>query len=625
MCGIAGYVAPKGVDEGILTRMTDAVRHRGPDAAGYHISADKVVGFGHRRLSIIDVAAGHQPMCNEDGSVWIIFNGEIYNFAELRPALEAKGHQFRTHSDTEVIIHAYEEYGPRCVEQFNGMFAFAIYDSKARRIFLARDRFGKKPLHYAVTSGDFLFGSELKSLLAHPTIRREIDLDALATYLMREHVPAPLTIFKRVRKLPPAHWMIYDLDQRELKIERYWRMSIAPDLKIGEREAADLLLTELRAAVQRRLVSEVPLGVFLSGGIDSSGVAALMAETVSSGKLKTFNIAFTEKSYDESSYARRVAKLLGSDHYEETFSAGQMLEVLPECVEFLDEPFADPSVLPTYMLSRFTRKHVTVALGGDGGDELFAGYPSFVASRYAKWFERAPSPVQAMVQFAAKRMPVSTKNFSPDFVVRQFLKGVSYPEPLRTQVWLGAFGPVDLPKLMPGVAHDPFQEFRAQARVFEKAPMEVINDLTAHYAETYMADGILVKVDRASMACSLETRAPILDVRVAELAGRLPPGLKLRGRTTKWILKKALEGKLPDDILHRPKKGFGIPIAGWLREGLAPMARDLLAPKKLRKEGLFDPQFVNTLLEEHQNGFRNHRKPLWTLLMFEMWAERHLW
>ncbi|MBI5818651.1 MAG: asparagine synthase (glutamine-hydrolyzing) [Verrucomicrobia bacterium] len=625
MCGIAGWVSLNGSDEAVLLRMTAAMAHRGPDAEGFHFSADRRVALGHRRLSIIDLASGAQPMANEDGSVWVTYNGEIYNFAELREDLLRRGHRFATRSDTEVILHAYEQYGSRCVEMFNGMFAFALWDGNAQRLFLARDRFGKKPLHYTLADGAFLFGSEIKALLAHPAVRRNLDPDALAAYLAHEYVPCPLTIFRGIRKLPPAHWMTYEPQTGRTVIERYWTFPLAPDPNLGEQEAAEMLLSELRGAVKRRLVSEVPLGVFLSGGIDSSGVAALMAETVPVGKLKTFNIAFTEKSYDESSYARRVAALLGSEHHEEVFSAGQMLGVLPDVIGFLDEPFADPSLLPTYMLSRFTRKHVTVALGGDGGDELFAGYPSFVASRYAHWFEQAPAPLRAMVEAVARRLPVSARNFSLDFVVRQFLKGVPYPEPLRTQVWLGAFGPSELQQLLPGQVADPFAEFRRQTDGFAQSPDELVNRLTAHYTETYMTDDILVKVDRASMACSLEVRAPLLDVRVAELAGRLPARLKLRGRQTKWLLKRALAGKLPHDILHRPKKGFGIPITQWLREDLAPLAREHLAADKLRREGLFDANFVQMLLDEHQRGARNHRKPLWTLLVFELWAARHLW
>jgi asparagine synthase (glutamine-hydrolysing) len=628
MCGLAGWVASRTVDEAILRRMTDALIHRGPDADGFYVSPDRRVGLGHRRLSIIDLATGDQPISNEDGTIWVIFNGEIYNFPDLRDDLERAGHRFATNSDTEVIVHAYEHYGEDCVHRLNGMFAFALYDQPAQRVFLARDRFGEKPLHYAVVDGDFLFGSEIKALLAHPGVSRTVDLRAFARYLVYEYVPSPSSIFREIRKLPPAHRMTYDVRSGAIHLSRYWDLEFRPDPTRPEGDAAAELYQRLRGAVQRRLMSEVPLGVLLSGGIDSSAVLALMAEVVPARRIKTFNIAFTDKSFDESGFARDVARRFGTEHHEHVFDVREMVAVLPEVLAFLDEPLADASLLPTYLLSRFTRRSVTVALGGDGGDELLAGYPTFTASRYAQWFDRAPAAVRRVVERVAARLPTSTKNFSFDFKLRQFLKGMEYPEPRRTQVWLGSFSPSDLSDLLS-------EDVKAQLNGFDAledldlllgAPVvanaDWLDRLVYQHVNTYLADDILAKVDRASMACSLEVRAPFLDHTLAGFLGTLPSSFKLRGGRAKYLLKKSLAGRLSVGVLDRPKKGFGIPIAQWLKDELSALARETLGTEKLRKQGLFNPQRVQTLLEEHQAGSRNHRKPLWTLLMFQWWSER---
>jgi asparagine synthase (glutamine-hydrolysing) len=629
MCGIAGYVAARGVDQAVLQRMADAIVHRGPDAEGFYISPDHTVGFAFRRLSIIDLAGGNQPMSNEDGTVWVIFNGEIYNFSELRAELQQKGHRFATNSDTEVIVHAYEQYGPECVARLNGMFAFALHDQRQQRLLLARDRFGKKPLHYALADGGLVFGSEIKALHCHPGIGRDPDLRSLARYLTFEYVPAPHSIFRDIKKLPPAHVMIYDLQSRQAKVSRYWDLQFRPSAHMDEAEAGEELVRRLREAVRCRLMSDVPLGVFLSGGIDSSTVVALMTELMPPQQVKTFNIAFVEKSFDESRYARLVAKRFGTDHHEELFGVRQMLDVLPDVLRFLDEPFADASLLPTYLLSRFTRKRVTVALGGDGGDELVAGYPTFAAARYAEWYRRAPGFVQAAVEWFARQLPSSTRNFSFDFKLRQFLKGVPYEEPRRTQVWLGSFSTEELTDLLsPEVksqlnGFDPMEDLGRLCSREVAATEDWLDRLIYQYVNSYLTDDILVKADRASMACSLEVRAPFLDYTFAEFLATLPPSFKLRGRSGKYLLKKSLEGKLPREVLYRPKKGFGIPIAQWLKGDLAALAREKLSPQKLHQQGLFNPARVQTLLDEHQAGVRNHRKQLWTLLIFELWAERH--
>ncbi len=628
MCGRAGCVAPRAIDEALLHRLTGALAHRGPDAEGFYVSPDRRIGLGHRRLSIIDLTTGQQPMSNEDGTVWVILNSEIYNFPALRTDLEHRGHRFATASDTEVIVHGYEEWGDDCVSRLNGMFAFAVYDQRAERLLLARDRFGKKPLHYTSVGDEFLFASEIKSLLVHPRVSRALDLQALSRYLVYEYVPNPHSIFSGIRKLPPAHRLSYDLRTRELRLSRYWDLEFRPDRSCDVRAAALELRDRLREAVRCRLMSDVPLGVFLSGGVDSSAVVALMAELMPPRDIKTFTIAFREKSFDESPHARRVARLFGTDHHEQQFDVRAMLAALPDVIGFLDEPFADASLLPTYLLSRFARTAVTVALGGDGGDEMFAGYPTFAASRYARWYERAPAPVRAAVARFADALPASTRNFSFDFKLRQFLKGIPHPEPRRTQVWLGSFDPDELNGLLSEevkAQHDGFDALADLDRLPEAAAIagaDWLAKLIYQYATTYLTDDILVKADRASMACSLEVRAPLLDYTLAEFLAGLPSSFKMRGRAGKYLLKRALSDRLPADLLRRPKKGFGIPIAEWLKHDLSALARDALAVERLRKQGLFNPQWAQRLLREHQEGRRNHRKQLWTLLVFELWAER---
>ena len=458
-------------------------------------------------------------------------------------------------------------------------------------------------------------------------VGKVLDLRAFARYLTYEYVPSPSSIFRGIRKLPPAHWMTYDLRSGSAHLSRYWDLEFRPDRRRTARETAEEFDHHLRQAVQRRLVSDVPLGVLLSGGIDSSSVVALMADMVPARRIKTFNVAFADKSFDESRFARDVARRFGTEHHEQVFDVREMLAVLPEVFAFLDEPLADASLLPTYLLSRFTRRQVTVALGGDGGDELLAGYPTFAASRYAQWFEQTPGALQRLVHGAAARLPASTKNFSFDFKLRQFLKGMEYPEPRRTQVWLGSFSPSELADLLSEDVKaelngfDVLEDLDMLMRAPAVSAADWLGRLIYQHANTYLADDILAKVDRASMACSLEVRAPFLDHTLAEFLGTVPSSFKLRGRQAKYLLKKSLAGKLPETVLHRRKKGFGIPIARWLKDELSMLARDRLAAERLRKQGIFNPQRVTSLLEEHQAGARNHRKLLWTLLVFQLWSE----
>jgi asparagine synthase (glutamine-hydrolysing) len=621
VCGICGVVDPSGpVDRGVLERMALALRHRGPDDDGYYLPDPEThgpaVGLGFRRLSIIDVAGGAQPMANEDHSVWVVLNGEIYNFLELRGQLEAAGHVFSTRSDAEVIVHLYEDLGSKFVERLNGMFAIAVWDTKRGRLLLARDRLGEKPLYYSERGGLLLFASELKALLQHPACPRELDLESLERYLAFEYVPSPYAIFEGVRKLPAGHRLVWE-DGR-VSVEQYWDLSFEPETGRTEDELVDEFRSRLREAVRSRLVSDVPLGAFLSGGVDSSAVVAFMSELLPAGRVKTFSIGFTERSFDESDHARRVARHFGTDHHEEVFTPAVMLDILPEVLGGLDEPFADASVVPTFLLSRFTRGTVTVALGGDGSDELLAGYPTFRAEAIAR---RYPVPRQVherLVHPLAARLPVSTADFSFDFKVKRFLRGVMAPAAIRHQLWLGAFAPAEQRSLLASPPRcDPYRDVRG---LYDGAPAsDWLNKLIYLYSKTYLQDDILVKVDRASMLSSLEVRAPFLDHRLVEFLGGVPPDLKLRGPKGKYLLKRAMGDGLPPGISGRRKKGFGIPVAEWFKTALREPLLDVLSPERLRRQGIFDPREVERLIRSHLDGSHDHRKQLWTLFVFQLW------
>jgi asparagine synthase (glutamine-hydrolysing) len=628
MCGIAGIVERgRPVDRAALGRMTTAIRHRGPDDDGAWVAdasdGGPSVGLAFRRLSIIDLAGGHQPMCNEDESIWIVFNGEIYNFQELRHELEAKGHRFRNHSDTEAIVHLYEELGADCVTRLNGMFAFAIWDTRRRQLLLARDRMGKKPLYWTATSRGLLFASEIKALLQHPDVPRTLDHASLAKYLAFEYVPSPHSILAGVHKLPAAHLLLWRDGRAEVR--RYWDLRFdATGPERSEDEWAEELHARLRESVRLRLVSDVPLGVFLSGGIDSSSVVAMMAELMPPADIKTFSIGFEDASFDESSHARRVAQHFGTDHREEVLAPRTLVDILPEVARFLDEPFADASIVPTYLLSKFTRRYVTVALGGDGGDELLAGYPTFQADRAARFYRVPRLLHDRLILPLAARLPVSTANFSLDFKVKQFLRGAPYDQALRNQIWLGAFDPAEQRALLNGGAApaDPYEDLRQALR---DAPSgDPVERLIYLYCRFYLADDILVKADRASMATSLEVRAPFLDYTLVEWLGRVPSHLKLRGMTTKYLLKKAMAKRLPPGIAARGKKGFGIPVARWFKGELRELACDTLSESRIRRDGLFHWPAVSRLLEDHFTGVRDNRKQLWTLFMFHLWHTEYI-
>jgi asparagine synthase (glutamine-hydrolysing) len=627
MCGIAGWAnldprtSPRDGDEELLRAMCDRMHHRGPDSEGYLV--DDGVALGMRRLAIIDLLTGDQPTFNSDQSVAVVLNGEIYNYREVRADLEKRGHRFRTESDTEVLPHLYDEYGRGMVQHLNGMFAFALWDEKRKRLFIARDRFGEKPLYWGIFDRTLLFASEPKVLLAHPAVKPDLNLDALRQYLSFDYVPAPLSIYGGISKLPAAHTLT--LESGEVKVERYWRLSYQTKQPVPSvDEAADQLRDLLADAVKMRLVSDVPLGILLSGGIDSSVVAAL-AVRASSETVKTFSIGFAEASFDESQYARAVAKFLGTDHHEERFSASLAANLVSDIGAWMDEPISDPSLVPTYLLSRFTRKHVTVALGGDGGDEIFAGYPMYFGHYMARAYLAMPEFLRrGLVEPVVNLLPVKTKNLSFDYRARRFIAASHYDEVARHHVLFGSFSPHDQDELLTEEVRqsseaDIFAD--ARARFAECDSNNIIERMQSLDTQFYLAEDILTKVDRASMAVSLEVRAPYLDPRVAEFAASLPPRYKLHGYTSKYILKKAAKGLVPPFVWRRGKKGFGVPFAKWLKSELKPLAHDLLSPERLRRNGLFNPEYVARLQDEHERGVANHRKLLWTLLSFELWRE----
>ncbi len=618
MCGIAGFVNCAGMsaDRELLRRMTAALAHRGPDGDGFYLNGP--VGLGHRRLSIIDLKGGGQPMANEDETVWVSYNGEIYNEPELRERLLARGHIFRTACDTECLVHLYEEHGPQFAQYLNGMFALAIWDQRRSRLVLARDRMGQKPLYYARTpGGGLVFGSEAKSVLVHPEIERRLDHDGLARYLFYEYVPAPGTIWHGLSQLPRANVLVWEGGR--VSSERYWQAPVpvadAPDFETS----AEQLWSDFRAAVARHRRSDVPLGVFLSGGIDSSCIAAALSELESAHRVRTFSIGFDDPSFDESAPARMVANHLGTDHHEHIFAASTVVELLPQVVTWLDEPIGDASLLPTHLLSRFARTEVTVALGGDGGDELLAGYPTFAAELGSGVFRRLPRPARQLAESVVNSLPVKHGNLSFDFKLKQFLRGASEVPSLAHQRWMSSFAGSEICALLAEPpAIDVEAEHLRRAQGLARGADGLARAL-ALYQDTYLPGDVLNKVDRASMACGLEVRAPLLDASLVDSIQRLPSRYKFAHGRTKRILKRAAAGKLPLPILRRPKRGFCVPVAHWLRGPLGPLLDDLLGPDRLVRQGLFRPEEVTRRIREHREGVRDHRKPLWTLLMFQLW------
>jgi asparagine synthase (glutamine-hydrolysing) len=622
MCGIAGlihYGSGERADRATIKRMTDTIAHRGPDGEGVYV--DGPVGLGHRRLAIIDVAGGLQPMTDPEERLCIVFNGEIYNFPELRAHLETLGYQFRTRSDTEVVLYLYQELGPRCVEQLRGMFAFAIWDKVEQRLFLARDRVGKKPLYYADLGHTLLFASEAKAILAHPAISRQVDLAALDDFLTYQYVPAPRSMFHGISKLPPAHYMV--VEEGKVRVTRYWDLNFLEKQRLSDRDALERMRPLLEEAVRIRMISDVPLGAFLSGGVDSSLVVALMARQ-SAQPVKTFSIGFTDQAYNELPYARKVAEMYGTQH-EEFICTADLVGVVPKLVWHFDEPFADSSAIPTYYLSQMTRRHVTVALNGDGGDEGFAGYERYLGNRYVRLYKTLPRSVRS-------RLVGPLLDLLPESAARVSL--------LRRLKWLNA---ASLSPRGREYSHS-MTIFRADERA-EVLSREVFAELSGRDALAYMLDfynaphlpdddvdrmlysdtmtylpgDLLVKVDRMTMAHSLEGRSPLLDHKVLEFAASLPGSQKLRGTNLKYLLKKLGEELLPHDVLYRPKQGFGVPIASWFRNELRDWVTDLLAQPAVAHDGLLRADAIARLVQEHTTGRVNHGHRLWALINLELW------
>ncbi len=625
MCGICGFCFSdeRPIDRKILTRMTSTLQHRGPDDQGYYTDAG--VALGHRRLSIIDLDTGKQPIHNEDKSIYVVFNGEIYNFPEIKKDLEEKGHRFYTKTDTEVLVHLYEEREERCAESIAGMFAFAIWDGKKRKLLLARDRIGIKPLFYAYTNEGLAFASEPKALLQLPWIEGRLNHQALSHYLSYDFIPAPSCIYADIKKVLPGHQVIYQ--NGALRCESYWDLDLSDrfDGNLDEKELCELIWKKFCRVVKTHLISDVPLGVLLSGGIDSTSVlAALRYEGVND--VKTFSIGFDDPSFDESKYFRRAASFFETEHHEEVLAPEKLIDIIPEVASILDEPLADASIMPTYLLSRFTKGYVKVALGGDGGDELFAGYPTYQAFLLARYYEKLPLVIRSLAETVVERLPVSFDNMSFDFRAKKFVRGIPYPPVERYYTWIGTFLPEEKEELLaPGISKrlENFNAFDAlhdylQGKTFNSELGKLL------YLDTklYLQDGVLAKVDRASMAHGLEVRVPFLDHCFVELATGIPEKLKLKGFTTKYIWKKAIKDRLPDEIARRGKKGFGIPIGKWFLGELKELTMEMLSESRLKKQKIFNPSAVQQLVSDHLARRVDNRKKLWNLLIFQLWWDR---
>jgi asparagine synthase (glutamine-hydrolysing) len=628
MCGIAGFAdkqVPNGWrersddatrDHALLGAMCAAIRHRGPDDEGRRIMPG--VALGMRRLSIIDLATGQQPIHNEDSTVWVVFNGEIYNYAELRADLTSRGHRFYTHSDTETIVHAYEEWGENAFSRLRGMFGIALWDAREGALLLARDRVGIKPLHYAIAGGRLYFGSEIKSILASSAVRRDIDFTALDHYLSFLYTPRDGSIFAGIHKLPPGHVLRWHAGSA--RISRYWELSPAETLPESEMDAVETLREVLRDAVRSHLMSEVPLGAFLSGGVDSSVVVALMAEA-SSQPVRTFSIGFDDPRYDELDHARVVARHFGTDHYEFVVKP-DALAIIDDLIGHFDEPFGDSSAIPTWYVSEMARRHVTVVLSGDGGDELFGGYERYSPHPRIAAFDRwAPPASRTVASLVWPLLPHGATG-------KNFLRRAARDERGRYLDQIGYFQADEKQALLSDDVRRAIGSADAEARLgvhfsrFDRLPW---NAQMMHFDfETYLPEDILTKVDRMSMAHSIESRVPLLDNRVVDFAAGIPADLKIKNGRKKHILKEAASTLLPQEILNRRKQGFAVPVGGWFRGDLREFFSDVLSSRPARERGYFDGRFIDRMVREHVSGRRDHTLRLWALVVFELWHRQYL-
>lgn len=613
-----------------IDRMSERLKHRGPDSSGKFELAHLALGF--RRLSIIDLETGNQPLSNEAGDVTLVFNGEIYNYRELRRGLADRGHVFKTQSDSEVIAHLYEEQGTDFVRELNGMFAIALWDDRAKRLVLARDRAGEKPLYYWRSGRMLVFGSEIKALMEYPGISRDLDTEAVTQYFFYGYFPTPRSVFAEIQKLPAAHCLI--AEGGDIRIECYWRMQDylrTPGLpavtKSEEQQLEEELRHRLREAATSRLVSDVPLGVFLSGGVDSSTLVALMSE-LSPGNVNTFSVAFPEKTFNEEPYSKLVADHFHTRHHVVRADEADMRDAFHTLADHLDEPVADPAVIPTFLLSRFARNEIKVALSGEGSDELFGGYPTYLGARLAEYYLRLPLFLRRQFFGRLKNfLPVSSTAVPKGLFLRRFLSHAEKDPAERHEIWFGMFSPAELDQLFaPGwKGPEPASSkiFAPLARVLEGTRFDAtLAEMLYLDFRLYLEDNLLVKIDRASMACSLELRTPFLDHRLVEFAAGLPASLKVRRFELKYLLKRAVEKWLPHKIVYRQKRGFSVPISRWMRRELRPWLDETLGEDKLKREGLFNAPFVRRLLVEHWAGRADHRKTLWTLFNFQLWFDR---
>ncbi|MBI4589252.1 MAG: asparagine synthase (glutamine-hydrolyzing) [Candidatus Rokubacteria bacterium] len=615
MCGIAGRVGPR--DPRLLRAMARILAHRGPDDEGFYEEGE--VGLAARRLKIIDLVGGHQPLANEDESCWLVFNGEIYNFQDLGDRLESKGHRFRSKTDGETILHLYEEEGDDCLRHLEGMFAFALWDRPRRRLLLARDPLGIKPLYYRLDAGRLAFASELKALLLDPACPREVDLEALALYLTFLYIPSPATIFRGIRKLPPGHALVFEDGCATLKA--YWDLSFSPS-RLGDRRAAHAeVLAGLRESVKRHLISDVPLGVFLSSGMDSSTVVALM-RGLGVGPIKTFTLDFEESSFSEAAGARVVAQAFGTEHHEFVVRP-EVAELLPRLVWHLDEPLGDSSLIVTALVSELARREVTVALSGIGGDELFFGYPRYVGAKLARYYSMFPLALRRALGRLARRIPDSARSDNPPGRLRRFLEAGPLPEAERYLAWVSFLAPEALAELLAG--HGPAVDPRTlHLAHFHRCPATEVSDALLYVdLKTYLPDDLLMLGDKMSMASSLELRVPFCDRRLVELLARLAPAVRAPGLQLKPLLREIMAPLLPPEVLRRPKRGFSVPLTQWFRGPLKTLALDLLGEERLRA-GVLDPRAVGVLLRAHLEGPRSYFDQLFALVVFQLWQATYL-
>ncbi len=621
MCGIVGFLDwRQSIDEpgNLIDKMGDAISYRGPDDSGKYI--DRPIALGHRRLAIIDLVAGQQPMTDVSGRYTIIFNGEIYNYPQLKRLL-ARHYEFRTDSDTEVLLYHFIRFGIDGLKQINGMFAFAVWDKHRQTLYLARDRFGKKPLYFFQSKQAFVFGSELKSLLLHPSIERQINHSALVQYLQYEYLPSTQTPFKNIHKVPPGSCLTVALSG--ISEKKWWKLLPYPDdFHKPVRDYRHQFDEILGKAVADRMVADVPVGVLLSGGIDSSTIAWYMKQHTN--YLHSFSVSFDDRSFDESRYASLAASRLGTVHHNVAFSLAEFERMLHLAQDRLDEPLGDASLLPTMLVSELAKKHVTVVLDGDGADELLYGYNTFAAWRYAKNLPTIPPQWQSILSGMAKKLPTRHGYFSWDFKLKSFIGGLSHAGLIRNQVWLGSFNSQDLPPLLTKAwqeyTADIYQSTTALETQYRSVPYP--EKLSLIYLSQYLPDDILQKIDRATMYFSLEARTPFLDPRVVSFLLKLPLKYKFRGGRGKIILKETMRGRLPDEIIKRTKKGFGIPLGVWLKGPLKPLLLHSLSREKINNAGIVNYEPVSALVSEHISGKADHRKKLWTLMMLHWWWQR---